>query len=238
MITFLVWKSKGSKLSIPHKTTVGQIKTTVQCVENPKGLGGVIIYDQETFTMSKQHLFDPREDNWNIQPRILKGNICGKFAQEHPVDKHTLLTQEALADELSSNQAQISIQCKDNSEVQDGMVLFETEDFPMVNILCPTIVEDRPDDAYPAVWIGVKIFPDVELEQQIFLCPSAASTVSRAADGPHRTSSYSAVRLQWNNTSFLWPSASPEAGAPGALWKLRWHSALEAYRLQPMATGS
>ncbi|KAF4098272.1 hypothetical protein G5714_020302 [Onychostoma macrolepis] len=35
---------------------MGQIKTPVQCVENPKGSGGVIINDRETFTMNKQHL--------------------------------------------------------------------------------------------------------------------------------------------------------------------------------------
>ncbi|KAK2873037.1 hypothetical protein QQF64_017227 [Cirrhinus molitorella] len=45
-----------SLLCIPHEATPGQIKTPVQCVENPKGSGGVIIYDRETFTMNKQHL--------------------------------------------------------------------------------------------------------------------------------------------------------------------------------------
>ncbi|KAL1252545.1 hypothetical protein QQF64_017238 [Cirrhinus molitorella] len=73
------------------------------------------------------------------------GNICCKFAQEHPVEKRTLLMQEAVADELSSSQAQISIQCKENSEGQDGMVLFDTEVFPVVKILCPTRGEDLPE---------------------------------------------------------------------------------------------
>ncbi len=40
---------------------------------------------------------------------------------------------------------QISIQCKENSEGRDGMVLFDTEAFPMVNIYCPTSVEDLPE---------------------------------------------------------------------------------------------
>ncbi|KAF4098273.1 hypothetical protein G5714_020304 [Onychostoma macrolepis] len=70
------------------------------------------------------------------------GQTCCKFAHEHPVEKDTLLTQEAVAVELSSGQAQISVQCKENSEGQDGMVLFDTEAFPMVNIHCPTSVED------------------------------------------------------------------------------------------------
>lgn len=36
---------------------------------------------------------------------------------------------------------QISVQCKENPEGQDGMVVFDKEAFPMVNILC---VEDLP----------------------------------------------------------------------------------------------
>ncbi|KAK2873030.1 hypothetical protein Q8A67_022927 [Cirrhinus molitorella] len=66
------------------------------------------------------------------------GNICCIFAQEHPVERHTLLTHEAVADELSSSQTQISIQCTENPEGHDGMMVFDTEAIPMVNILCPT----------------------------------------------------------------------------------------------------
>lgn len=36
---------------------------------------------------------------------------------------------------------QISVQCKENPDGQDGMMVFDMETFPMVNILC---VEDRP----------------------------------------------------------------------------------------------
>lgn len=50
-----------------------------------------------------------------------------------------------MADELLSSQAQISVQCKENSEGQDGMVLFDTEAFPVVNIHCHTSAEDLPD---------------------------------------------------------------------------------------------
>lgn len=32
------------------------MKTSIQCVEKPEVLGGVIIYDQVTFAMNKQHL--------------------------------------------------------------------------------------------------------------------------------------------------------------------------------------
>ncbi|KAF4098271.1 hypothetical protein G5714_020301 [Onychostoma macrolepis] len=39
-----------------HQPIVGQIKTPVPCMENPRGSGGVIINDLETFTMNKQHL--------------------------------------------------------------------------------------------------------------------------------------------------------------------------------------
>ncbi|KAG1970027.1 hypothetical protein F2P79_001795 [Pimephales promelas] len=46
----------GSKCCHPLQSTEHQIKTPVQCVENPEGLGGVIIHDQETFTINKPHL--------------------------------------------------------------------------------------------------------------------------------------------------------------------------------------
>ncbi|KAK2873029.1 hypothetical protein Q8A67_022926 [Cirrhinus molitorella] len=57
----------------------------------------------------------------------LQGNICCIFAQEHPVERHTLLTQEAVADELLSSQTQISIQCTENPGGHDRMVVFDTE---------------------------------------------------------------------------------------------------------------
>lgn len=80
--------------------------------------------------------------------------------------------QDAVANELSSSQTQvslykhhyfrnmnnasslkmpvwifqISVQCKENPEGQDGIVLFDTvQVFPIVNILCPTRVEDLHD---------------------------------------------------------------------------------------------
>ncbi|KAL1252540.1 hypothetical protein QQF64_017233 [Cirrhinus molitorella] len=46
----------GAMFCIPCQPTMGQIKTPVQCVENPAGLGGVIICDQMLFTMNKQCL--------------------------------------------------------------------------------------------------------------------------------------------------------------------------------------
>ncbi|RXN14345.1 serine threonine- kinase pim-2-like protein [Labeo rohita] len=39
----------------------------------------------------------------------------------------------------------ISIQCTENPQGRDGIVLFDTEAFPMVSILCPISVEDLPD---------------------------------------------------------------------------------------------
>ncbi|KAK2873032.1 hypothetical protein Q8A67_022929 [Cirrhinus molitorella] len=47
---------EGTILCVHNQPTAGEIKTPVQCVENNKGSGGVIIHDWETFTMSKQHL--------------------------------------------------------------------------------------------------------------------------------------------------------------------------------------
>lgn len=69
---------------------------------------------------------------------ILEGQTCCKFSKD--------AMQDAAADELSSSQAQISIQCEENSEGQDGIVLFDTEDFPLVNIHCPTSAGDLPED--------------------------------------------------------------------------------------------
>ncbi|KAK2873031.1 hypothetical protein QQF64_017234 [Cirrhinus molitorella] len=46
----------GTMFSIPRQPTAGQIKTPVQCVENPAGSGGVIICDQMLFTMNKKCL--------------------------------------------------------------------------------------------------------------------------------------------------------------------------------------
>lgn len=81
------------------------------------------------------------------------------------MEKHSLLmiSHEVVDDELSSSQTQvlyrhhyfrdinngqslkmpvwifqISVGCKENPEGHDGIVLFDTEVFPIVNILCPT----------------------------------------------------------------------------------------------------
>ncbi|KAK9955720.1 hypothetical protein ABG768_015576 [Culter alburnus] len=67
------------------------------------------------------------------------GKTCSKFVREHSLVKHTFLMEEDVDDELC--QAQISVQCKENPDGQDGMMVFDMEAFPMVNILC---VEDRP----------------------------------------------------------------------------------------------
>ncbi|KAK7143828.1 hypothetical protein R3I93_014862 [Phoxinus phoxinus] len=46
----------GSKCCHPLQSKVRQIKTPVQSVENPKGTGGVILYDLETIAINKPHL--------------------------------------------------------------------------------------------------------------------------------------------------------------------------------------
>ncbi|KAG1970028.1 hypothetical protein F2P79_001796 [Pimephales promelas] len=63
------------------------------------------------------------------------GQICSEFVREQPSEEYTLSTEEDVTDELLS-QSQIPVQCKDNPEGRGGMVVFDMEAFPMVNILC------------------------------------------------------------------------------------------------------